>query len=270
MNTKFSVYTKAITLTTVLLTLIATVLRIILMGDYDVVTGFYANETLHNIFKYPLFAFAAVAFVLAHIYIKEGNSPFAMPESKAIKGVGYFCGAVFGGFILYTFACFVLPMLQDPNTAELVMALFSLVALFYFITDTKKVGDARAVLACGSALVLLALVFGLYFSVFLGTGISYVNHTAVLCYATAIFLMLSAVAEANAILKRKFLCRYLSYAPVAIVLAFSLCVPNIIYTVTEKSGAPLRNFYFDIIILALGVYHLVRLVTLATIKPEKD
>ena len=269
MNTKISAYTKAITLITCLVTLLATALRVVLMTDYNVVTGFYANETLHNIFKYPLFAFAAITFVLAYIYIKEGNCAFSAPENKIVTGVGYFCAAVFGGFILYTFACFVLPVLQNPNYAELAMAFFSLVALFYFISNTKRIGDARAVLACGSALVLLALVFVLYFSIFLGTGISYVNHTAVLCYATAIFLMLSAMGEANAILNRPFLRRYLAYAPVAVVLAFALSVPNVIFTVTEKK-APLGNFYFDIIILALGVYHLVRLVTLALIKPEKD
>ena len=69
MNAKISAYTKAITITTCILTLLATIVRIVLMCDYNVVTGFYKDAALHNIFKYPLIAIAAIAFVLAHIYI---------------------------------------------------------------------------------------------------------------------------------------------------------------------------------------------------------
>ena len=265
MNTKTSAFSKAMTIVTCLLTVFATVVRALLMSNYNGVSGFYTNELLANVLNFPLIAFAVVTFAAAHIYIKEGNLQISMPESKATRVVSLICACVFGGLIIYNFAKLVLPTLESPNAAALFMSLFAVVALLYFLSGNSKLGDMRALLALGSALTLLALVFGLYFN----TKISYVNHSAVLCYAACIFLMLATVAEANSILKRPFLCRYLSYAPTAAVLAISLSVTDIIYAVAN-ANAPLTDIYYDFIILAMGVYHLVKLISLSLIKPEKE
>ncbi len=265
MNTKVSAFTKAMTIVTCLLTVFATVLRALLMATYDGVSGFYTNEVLANVLNFPLIAFAIVAFVAAHIYIKEGNLHLSMPENKGTRVISLICACVFGGLIIYNFARLVLPTLSSPALSALVMSLFAVVALLFFVSGNEKLGDTRALLALGSALTLLALVFGLYFN----TQISYVNHSAILCYAACIFLMLATVAEANSILKRPFLRRYLSYAPTAAVLAISLSVTDIIYAIANAK-APLTDIYYDFIILTMGVYHLVKLISLSLVKPEKE
>ncbi len=157
------------------------------------------------------------------------------------------------------------PSFTRPGAVDIIMCLFAVVAMLYFLTFTKKakLGDSRALLCCGSALVLLALVFGLYFNRY----ISYVNHSVVLAFAAAIFLMLAIMAEANAHLDRPYLRRMLAYVPSAIVLSFTLSVPDIIYSITEK-GAPIADIYYDIIILALGIFQLVRFISLCTAKSE--
>ena len=188
-----------------------------------------------------------------------------MPKSKAINILAPIEACLFGGFIIYTLACTVLPILAKPTTFELLMALFSALAIFYYLSLNSKLGDARALLCAGNALVLLVLVFGLYFS----QTISYINHSAILCYAAAIFMMLTVIAEANGILCRRYLRRYISYAPVAVVLAFALSVPDLIYAVINLS-APLNNIYYDFIFLGLAAYHLVRLITLAKVTPAEE
>ena len=147
------------------------------------------------------------------------------------------------------------------------MAILSIVAILYFLSlnSNEKLGDFRAVL-CGSvALVLLVLVFGLYFN----TSVSYVNHSVSLCYAAAIFLMLATLAEANALLKRPFLHRYLAYAPTAVVLSFSLAIPDIIYAASTLK-APLTDVFYDVIILTLGIYHLISLIITSFNTPKED
>ena len=178
-----------------------------------------------------------------------------------------FCACVFSGFAVYTFAKFVIPAMQAPGAADIIMAIFASVSILYFLSNdaSGKIGDARALLCASPALVLLALVFGLYFN----TKISYVNHSVILCYAAAIFLMLASVAEANSILKRPYLRRYLAYAPTAVVLAFALSIPDIIFAIANLK-APLTDIFYDIIIFALGVYHLVKLCAIAYEKPIEE
>ncbi|MBQ6893139.1 MAG: hypothetical protein IJN48_02945 [Clostridia bacterium] len=265
MNIKVSAFSKAMVAVTVFFALSATVIRIILMQTYDEMSGFYTNDILASILNYPLIAFAIISIVMAYIYIKEGKILFSLPQSRTAHIVSLLCACVFGGMIVYNFARLVLPVLDNPSSADLVMTLFAVMAVLYFVSGKSKIGDARALLCSGSALVLLALVFGLYFN----PEISYVNHSVVLCFAASIFLMLATVAEANAILKRPCLRRYLAYAPTAIVLSFSLSIPDIIYAVTNAS-APLTDIYYDFIILAMGIYHLAKLITVALEKPIEE
>ncbi|MBQ4151100.1 MAG: hypothetical protein IJC81_04790 [Clostridia bacterium] len=264
MNKKTSVFSRALLALTSLFTVAMLVIRIILMQTYDIVNGFYMNASLHSVFRYTLFAFTIIVVAASYIYIKEGKNPILLPESKIIDAVSLFPACIFTGFVVYTFAKIVIPTVSRPTTAEIFMALFSAVAVLYFLSANAKhkIGDARALLCTSSALVLLILVFGLYFN----PTISYINHSGVLCYAAAIFLMLATVAEANSILKRAALRRYLAFAPVAIVLAFSLSVPDIIYALSNMK-APVIDIFYDIIIFGLAVYHLARLVTIAITKP---
>lgn len=245
----------------------AVIIRTLLMLDknYNSTAGFYPDIALKYIFYYSLVAFVIVSFVMALIYIKEGKNQIPLPFSAALNVISLITACVFGGFVIYTLAGFVIPGTVAPTNFELISAVICVLPVLYFASAKSKMGDARAILCSGSALVLLALVFGLYFS----TEISYVNHNAILCYGAAIFMMLAVVAEANSILGRKFLRRYISYAPVAIVLSFALSIPDIIYAIINLS-APLQNIYHDFIFLALGAYHLAKLLSLTLIKPIED
>ena len=266
MTKRTSLFARIALAITLVFTAAATALRASLMQNaYDFTNGFYTDDKLHSILRYSLIVFAVLAFTMAYIYIKERKSSNGLPETKVVTYVSFIPMCAFAGFLIYTFA----KMLgyNRPGAATLVMCLFSIVAFFYFLTFTKKgnLGDSRAVLCSGSALVLLALVFGLYFN----TSISYVNHSVILCYATCIFLMLSIVAEANGLLGRPHIRRYLACVPTAIVLSFTTSIPNIIYSITQ-GGAPITDFYYDIIILALGVFQLARLIAVCMTKPAEE
>ncbi len=267
MNKKTSLFARVALIVCVLFASAMTALRIILMNTYDIANGFYTNDTLHSVFRYTLIAIAAITFVTAYIYIKEGKIQKPTCSAKFLSGASLVPVCVFAAFTVYTFAKFVIPTLQTPGGADIVMLIFSVVSILYFLSfnASNKIGDARAILATAPALVLLALVFGLYFN----TNISYVNHSVTLCYGAAIFLMLASVAEANAVLNRPYLRRYLSYAPTAVILAFALSIPDIIFAITSFK-APITDIFYDIIILALGVYHLARLISVATQKPTEE
>ncbi len=267
MNKTTSVLSRALLTAACMFAAILTTLRTVLMNTYDTVNGFYTNDALHLIFRYLLIALAIIVFATAYIYIKEGKIQKTAQNEKIIGIVMLFCACIFTGYVVYTFAKFVIPTMQAPGAADTIMAIFATVSILYFLSnDAKgKIGDARALLCTSPALVLLALVFGLYFN----TNISYVNHSVILCYAAAIFLMLATVAEANSILKRPYLRRYLAYAPTAVVLAFALSIPDIIFAIANLK-APLTDIFYDIIIFALGVYHLVKLCVVACEKPDEE
>jgi len=267
MNKTTSVLSRAMLASVLLLAIALTAMRIVLMNTYDAANGFYTNDALHLVLRYLLIAFAIVAFAAAYIYIKEGKIQKSERSEKIVGVIHTAVACVFTGFVVYIFARFVIPTLQDPNVASVIMALFSIVAILYFLThnSSDKLGDARAILCAAPALVLLALVFGLYFN----TGVSYINHSVILCYAAAIFLMLATVAEANAVLQRPYLRRYMAYAPTAVVLSFALSIPDIISAITN-TAAPLTDVFYDIIILALGIYHFANLCVIAASKPTEE
>lgn len=237
------------------------------MQSYDAENGFYQNDSLHNVFRYSLIAMTVIVFAAAYIYIKEGKNQISLPESRIIRIVSFFPVCVFTGFAVYCFAKLVLPMFERPGVADIVMMLLSIVSVLFFLSyeAKEKLGDSRALLCSAPAIVLLALVFGLYFN----PKVSYINHSVVLAFATSIFLMLTTLAEANSILKRPALRRYLAYAPTAIVLSFALSIPDIIFAITNLN-APISDIYYDIIILSLGVYHLARLTAIALEKPIEE
>ena len=267
MTTKASVLAKTMSIVAILFSIGAVIMRTLLMLDenYNSTAGFYPETALRYIFSYSLAAFAIISFVMAHIYIKEGKIQVSFPSSPAANIISLICACVFGGFVIYTLAGFIIPGTAAPTNFELVSAVICALPILYFVSGKSKIGDVRAILCTGSALVLLVLVFGLYFS----TEISYVNHNAVLCYGAAIFMMLTVVAEANSILGRKFLRRYIAYAPVSVVLSFALSVPDIVYAVVNLS-APTQNIYHDFIFLVLGAYHLAKLISLTLIKPVEN
>ncbi len=267
MNKTTSVLSRALLTAACIFTAILTTLRTVLMNTYDAVNGFYTNDALHLIFRYLLIALAIVVFAAAYIYIKEGKIQKPTQNEKFIGAAMLLPACVFTGFVVYTFAKFVIPTMQNPGAADIIMALFSAVSILYFFSHNAsgKIGDTRALLCASPALVLLALVFGLYFN----TKISYVNHSVILCYAASIFLMLATVAEANSILARPYLRRYLAYAPTAVVLSLSLSIPDIIFAIANLN-APLTDIFYDIIIFALGVYHLVNLIAIAIQKPVEE
>lgn len=266
MNTRNSIFSKAVLIITAVLAVVFTSMRIYLMQTaYDFTRGFYTNQQLHNIFRYSLIAVTVVIFAAAYIYIKEEKSPKGLPKGKLITLVSYAGAVVFAGLILYTFAKLLIPTIPSPTGADLLTTVLGVIALIYFMTFIRKgeIGDTMALLASGPALTLLALVFGLYFN----TAISYINHSVVLAYATAIFLMLASVTEAGGYLKRPVLKRYLAYAPTAVILSFTLTIPDIIYALTH-TAVPIVDIYNDIIIFIIGIFHLARLVTLSTVKEE--
>lgn len=267
MNKTTSVLSRAMLTVACIFAIALTAIRIILMKTYDAINGFYTNDALHLVFRYLSIALATVVFASAYIYIKEGKIQKPAKKEKFLGAVEWFVACVFTGFVVYTFAKFVLPTMTSPGTADIIMAIFSAVSILFFFSSgaSGKIGDARALLCAAPALVLLAMVFGLYFN----TNISYVNHSVILCYAAAIFLMLATVAQANSILKRPHLRRYLAYAPTAVALAFSLSIPDIIFALSNLK-APLTDIFYDIIIFALGVYHLVNLFVIALEKPNEE
>lgn len=271
MNTNASLFSRSITAVAVFFSAVGVALRTILMaGYYDGAEGFYTNEILHSVFSYLLVAMAIVIFAAAYIYIKEEKNPFSLPNNRAVSAVSAVAACVFGGFIIYSFGKLILSrysggLLTSPGKAAIIMSLFCVVALLFFVSGKSKMGDVRALLCSGNALVLLILVFGLYFD----PVISYVNHSVVLCYATSIFLMLATVAEANSYLSRPWLRRYLAFAPTAVVLSFALSIPDFIYAALNLS-APLYDIYYDFIIFALGLYHLVNLIAISMVKPADD
>lgn len=267
MNKTTSVLSRAALAVASLFAIAMTVVRIILMNTYDAANGFYTDDALHSVFRYTLIALAVVVFAAAYIYIKEGKIQKSTQNEKFIGAAMLLPACVFTGFVVYTFAKFVIPTMPTPATADIIMALFSAVSILYFFSHNAsgKIGDARALLCTAPALVLLALVFGLYFN----TNVSYVNHSVILCYAAAIFLMLATVAEANSILARPYLRRYLAYAPTAVVLSLSLSIPDIIFAIANLK-APLTDIFYDIIIFALGIYHLVNLIAIAIKKPVEE
>lgn len=248
----------------VLLAIGFTALRTYMMlTAYDVENGFYTNDVLRGVLRYTLIAFAVIAFALGHIYIKEGKIADPLPESKGLKFVSMFVGCVLGGFLLYTIGKSLLPMFADPGIADLVMAALAVIAMLYYFSFGKK-GDFRSLLCLASALVLLAMVFGLYFN----KHISYVNHSVILAYAAAIFTMLAFTAEANFFLKKSAYKRYLSYAPVAIVLSFVLAIPDILFGIL-RGAAAISDIYYDVLLLAFGIYHSARLAVLI-LQPAKE
>ena len=270
MTTKTSVFSKAVTAIAVLFSVAAVILRAILMTTYNDAEGFYTDKTLQDVLNYMLAAFAVIVFAAAYIYIKEGKIQISLPEGRVSNAFSVFAACVFGGFIVYSFGKLVIGrakggLWEKPSGAELVMALFCVVAMLFFISGkSQKLGDARALLCSGSALVLLALVFGIYFDL----EISYINHSVVLCYAACIFLMLAIVAEANSYLGRPWLRRYLAFAPTAVVLSFALTIPDFIYAVLNLAS-PISDIYYDFIIFAMGVYHLVKLIRVSLVKFEE-
>ncbi len=262
MQKNTSTFMRILTAATAVLTVIATTLRVSLMQTYDAANGFYTNSSLHAILRISLIVIAAIFFAGRYIYIKEENFPKSLPAGRAVKLVSALVGCVLAGFALFTFAKAVLPMFTLPG-AEAVMALFALVAMLYFFSTDKK-GDFRSLLCTASALVLLVMVFGLYFN----AKFSYVNHSGVLCFAAAIFLMLTFVAEANFAFGNTAYRRYLAYAPTAVILSFTLSVPDLLFAVTNGVSV-ITNFYYDILFLAFGIYHLTRLVVLS-LEPAKE
>ncbi|MBQ8835908.1 MAG: hypothetical protein IJ002_00185 [Clostridia bacterium] len=265
MTTKSSVFSKAVTAVAALFSVAAVIIRAVLMTAYNGVEGFYTDKSLQVVFNCLLTALAVIVFATAYIYIKEEKNPFSLPDSRSLHIVSMVATCVFAGFIVYSLGKILIIRHASFSPASLLMTLFAVVALLYFVSYNAKIGEVRALLCSGSALVLLALVFGLYFDM----SVSYINHSIVLCYAAAIFLMLATVAEANSYLGRPCLRRYLAFAPTAVVLSFALAIPDLIYAVANLS-APLTDIYYDVIILMLGVYHLVRLITIALTKPTAE
>ncbi len=254
---------RILTAATAILTVAATTLRVQLMQTYDAQNGFYTNDTLHTILRVALIVIAAIFFAGRYIYIKEGNFPSALPANRGVTLISAFVGCVLSGFVIFTFARAVLPMLKSAPSVDLVISLFSLIAMLYYFTVGKK-GNFRALLCSASALLLLALVFGLYFN----AEFSYINHSGVLAFAAAIFLMLAFVAEANFALGGTAYRRYLAYAPTAVILAFTLSIPDLLFAITEGVSV-ITNFYYDILFFAFGIYHLTRLAALAA-EPVKE
>lgn len=226
--------------------------------------GFYTDTYLHSILRYALISFTLFAFAWAHIYIKEGKCSDPLPESKTFAAISTALGCVMSGFLIYTLARILLPTLETPAPVNLLMCVFAAASLLFYFSHGKQ-SDVRALFCLSPALVLLVMIFGLYFN----GSVSYINHTIVLCFAAAIFTMLATAAEANILLGRPAYRRYLSYAPVAIALCFTLSVPDILYWMTDRVIA-VTDIYYDILFFALGVYHAARLllIALAPVKEE--
>ena len=262
MQKKTSAFVRVLTAATTVLTVIATALRVVLMQNYSAENGFYADSSLRSVFRILLIAATAIFFVVRYIYIKEGNLPKSLPANKALRIVSAGVGCVLGGFALFTFAKAVLPA-YTVSGVDLALTVLALAAMLYYFTVDKK-GDFRALLCSASALLLLVMIFGLYFDPTFG----YVNHSGILAFSTAIFVMLAFSAEANFALGMPAYRRYFAYAPPAAILSLALSLPDLIYTITV-GGAVLTIVYYDILFLAFGIYHLTRLVVLS-LEPVKE
>lgn len=253
---------KVLTMLSLLLSIGCAALRTwLLTNAYSIEDGFYTNATLHTVLNTVLFGFAVLAFAAGHIYIKERNRLHPLPENPIFRVAAVFSGCAMAGFILYTFAKFVLPNFERPQFAALLMLPFALISAAYYFAGSKKEthnGDFRALLCLCPALVLLILVFGLYFD----STVSYINHSVVLCFAASIFTILAGTAEANSMLGRPCYRRYLSYAPTAVTLCFTLSIPDLLFYCTNRAVV-LTDIYYDILLFAFGLYHLARLFALA-------
>lgn len=229
-------------------------------SGYDFANGFYTDGTLHTILRAGLIAVAAIFFACGYIYnIKEEKRAAKLPQNTAATVAAYLSGAALCGFVLYTLAKFV--FFRRLLLADGILCIFALIGAFYYFTErqyAKTSADFRALLCAGNALALLTMIFGLYFN---GT-VSYVNHSVILCFAAAIFLMLTLLAEANFVLNRPAYRRYFSYAPTAVILSFTLAVPDLIAAAVNRA-AVITDVYYDVLILALGLHQLTRMAAFA-------
>ncbi len=235
------------------------------LTGYDAASGFYTSEALHNILRYGLLVFAVLAFAAGHIYIKEENPVSPLPETRFSRAGACILGATMCGFVLYTLAKCLL--FRRADTADLIACPFALLAALYQWTNLRgrrRTGDYRGLLTLCSALVCLVIVFGLYFN----PKLSYINHTVVLAFAAFVFLMLTAAAEANFEIRRSAYRRFFSYAPVSMTLAFTLSIPDLLYRFIRGS-ALLSEFYYDILLLAFGLYYLAKLTAILTVRDGK-
>ena len=264
MNKKISLLSKIYLPLCIFFATAAVALRINMMQNaYDHVNGFYTADTLHSIFGYTLAGLVAILAVTAYIYIKEENCSVFPSEGLFVKAASVLCGCASGGFIIYVFAKAVLPVASKADAGDLATLAFCAVAMLYFFTLGKK-ASFRSILCIFNALVLLSIVLVLYFD----RTVSFVNHSIVLCFAACIFSSLTFAAEANFALERKAYRRYLAYAASAVVLSLASSIPDIVYCIT-KGYAVLTDVYYDIIILAYGIYHLARLTEIALKKETK-
>ncbi|MBQ9429696.1 MAG: hypothetical protein IJU41_09210 [Clostridia bacterium] len=262
MNTSFRPLAKALCICATVFALLGAAARLyMLFALYDIENGFYTSALAHSLFRACGIAIAAVFFAIGHIYIKEENEPVSLPENSLTKWTSYLCGGVLGGFLLYSLVRLALD--NRLSIATGFACLFAVFGLLYFFTANAK-GDFHALLCISNALLILAIVFGVYFD----RRISYVNHSGALFYAAAVFVMLSLLAECNFNLGRSAYRRFCSYAPTAAVLTVSLALPDIVYAIAFRRAVVL-DVYYDILLLTYGVYCLVRLFTLALDKTEK-
>lgn len=228
-----------------------------MLTSYDALNGFYTNDALHAAFAYPFAAIVILTAIVSYIYIKEEKCSVLPKEGVLVKGASLLSGCALGGFVVYVFAKAVIPALGGIDAFDLAALAFSAVAMLYFFTLGKK-AQFRSLLCISNAIVLLTVVLALYFD----RGVSYVNHSVVLCFAAAIFSSLAFTAEANFALERAAYRRYLAYAPSAVMLSFAISVPDIVYAVANKT-VPLTDIYYDVILLVFGLYHLARLAEIA-------
>lgn len=235
-------------------------LRCTLMRNYNFGSGFYSDDALHAILRFGLILLAAIFFACGYIYNKkEGNRAKNLPQNLATTVMSYVAGAALCGFALYTLAKFVI--FRSLLLADVPLCILALIGSFYYFTERQYANggaDFRALLCSANALALLVMIFGLYFN----KNVSYVNHSIMLAFAAAIFLMLAIVAEANFSLGRPAYRRFFSYAPTAVVLSFSLAIPDLVTAFTDGK-AVITDIFYDILILALGLHQLARLSALA-------
>ena len=202
------------------------------------------------------------AYFIYEMACSEEDAEKLVPGTKILV-TGFLSVCVLAGAVVYSFAKAVIPALGGIDAFDLALLAFSVVAMLYYLTIGKK-APFRSLLCIASSLVLLVIVLDLYFD----RTVSYTNHSVVLCFATAIFSALTFAAEANFSLGRSAYKRYLSYVSTAITLSFALSVPDIVYFAVSKT-AVIADIYFDVIILAFGIYHLARLIEIALYKEEK-
>lgn len=258
MTKKTSILSKIFLFVAVFCAIAFTTLRVnMLQTAFDFENGFYTNDTLHAVFAYPLAAIVILLVVASYIYIKEEKCSKLPSEGMLVKGASLIAGCALCGFIVYAFAKAVIPALGGIDGFDLASLVFSAVAMLYFFTLGKK-ASFRSLLCISSSIVLLTIVLSLYFD----RGVSYVDHSVMLCFAAAIFSALTFAAEANFALDRAAYRRYLAYAPSAIMLSFTVSVPDIIYAIAEHKII-LTDIYYDVILLVFGIYHLARLIEIS-------